>query len=135
MKRKKKHHTKEHEEIGCEFGSDNVFADLGFDDPEEELLKADLISEIASIIKEKGLTQAHAAKIMGITQPRVSTLLKGHSELFAVDTLMHFLNALGQDIKLIIVPKPKNRKRAFSSVCSSSSHTPGMFPIAAKLHK
>lgn len=121
------------EEVSCEYGSDNVFADLGFENPEEELLKADLTSEIADIIKKKKLTQAQAAKIMKITQPRVSSLLKGNTELFSVDTLMHFLNDLGQDIKLIIEPKPKNRKYAYSSIFCPTPHA--NMPVAAKAHK
>jgi predicted XRE-type DNA-binding protein len=70
-----KHKKKQKEKIPFEYGSDNVFADLGFENPEEELLKADLTGEIAEIIKKKKLTQAQAARIMGITQPRVSSLL------------------------------------------------------------
>lgn len=128
MKQKRK------QEIECEYGSNNVFADLGFENPEEELLKADLTSEIANIIKKKNFTQVQAAKIMGITQPRVSSLLKGNTELFSIEALMNFLNALGQDIQLIIKPKPKNRKKAYSSVYRGISNftTNNTFPIAAK---
>ena len=135
MRRIQKPHKEELEKIECEHGSDNVFADLGFENPEEELLKADLIAEIASIIKKKKLTQIQAAKIIGIRQPRISTLLSGRTDLFSVEMLMHFLNALGQDIKLIIVPKPKTRKHAYSSVYQSSSRSLNTVPMAAKSHK
>ncbi|HXF28494.1 MAG TPA: helix-turn-helix transcriptional regulator, partial [Chlamydiales bacterium] len=93
MKNKKGRQRKpEYEE-----GSENVFADLGFENPKDELIKSDLTLEIAKIIKKKNLTQAQAAKIIGVDQPRISSLLRGCLDLFSIDTLMHFLNALGQD--------------------------------------
>ena len=58
-------------------GSGKVFADLGFAEPEEELTKAQLASHIRQIIERRRLTQAAAAKLMGIEQPKVSALLKG----------------------------------------------------------
>ena len=58
-------------------GSDNVFADLGFAAPEEELNKAQLASHIRQIIKRRRLTQAAAAALMEIDQPKVSALLNG----------------------------------------------------------
>lgn len=80
-------------------GSGKVFADLGFAEPEEELTKAQLASHIRQIIERRRLTQAAAAKLMGIEQPKVSALLKGRpnkasegrelpspSRLFRVDT-------------------------------------------------
>ena len=118
-----------------EVGSDNVFADLGFENPAEELLKADLTNEIAKIIKKNHLTQAQAAKIIGVDQPRISSLLRGRTDLFSVEMLMHFLNALGQDIELFIRPKPRNRKHAHSCVCTSSSRSMSNIPIAAKSHR
>lgn len=57
--------------------SGNVFADLGFDRPEEELLKAQLVREIRDIIKYRRLTQAKAAKLLGLKQPDVSMLIAG----------------------------------------------------------
>ena len=58
-------------------GSGNVFADLGFANPEEELLKAKLIREIRSIIKRRKLTQAKAAILLGLKQPDVSSIITG----------------------------------------------------------
>ncbi len=112
MKKKEKIHS-----LDYEIGSDNVFADLGFANSEEELLKSDLTAEIASLIKKKKLTQIEAAKILGVDQPRVSSLLSGRLDLFSVEMIMHFLTALGRDIQVVVTPKPKNRKRAHLSVC------------------
>lgn len=78
------------EKIDYEVGSENVFADLGFDNPEEEIIKSDLTAEIAQIIKKKKLTQDQVAKIVGVDQPRVSSLLRGKLDLFSVESLIHF---------------------------------------------
>ena len=69
-------------------GSGNVFADLGFANPEEELLKAKLIREIRSIIKRRKLTQAKAAVILGLKQPDVSALVTGRVGKFSIDCSM-----------------------------------------------
>lgn len=112
-----------------EIGSENVFADLGFKNPEEEQLKADLTGEIAHLIKKKRLTQAQAAKILGVDQPRVSSLLNGRLDLFSLEMLMQFLQTLGQDIEIKIKPKPRNRKIGLMSVSFSGRVS---VPIAAK---
>ncbi len=115
MKRKVKN-----DNLDYELGSNNVFADLGFENSEEELLKSDLTAEIASVIKKRKLTQTEAAKILGVDQPRISSLLSGRLDLFSVEMIMHFLTALGRDIQVVVTPKPKNRKLAHLSVCFSS---------------
>lgn len=92
--------------------SGNVFADIGIDNAEEELTKAKLVSEIEQIIKKKKLSQVEAAKIMGINQPKVSALLRRKLDGFSVERLIHFLNTLGQDIDIIVRPKPARRKQA-----------------------
>src|SRR3990167_3993700 len=66
--------------IRVEQGSGNVFRDLGFPHPEREQLKADLTLQIYRLIKQRGLTQAEAAEILGIRQPHVSALVRGRSE-------------------------------------------------------
>jgi len=87
-----------------ELGSGNVFADLGFPNPEEELTKAKLVSQINNLIKEKGLTQAVAAKILGTEQSKISNLKRGNWEGFSIERLFRFLNSLGQDIDIEISP-------------------------------
>jgi predicted XRE-type DNA-binding protein len=58
--------------------SGNIFADIGIPNAEEHLAKADLVIGIASLIKSKGLTQAETSKLIGLAQPAVSKLLRGH---------------------------------------------------------
>lgn len=110
MTAKKKQH--EIEDIAFEVSSDNIFADIGIINPDEELTKAELAWEIDHIIKTRKLTQEKAAKIMGINQPKVSALLHRKLSGFSVERLMHFLNQLGQDIDIVVRPKPRNRKNA-----------------------
>lgn len=92
-----------------ETSSGNVFADLGFPNPEKELLKARLTLQIYRIIKHRGLTQAGAGKLLGIKQPHVSNLMRGNSGLFSVERLMEFLTALGQDVEISVGPKRRSR--------------------------
>lgn len=108
-------------EIECEISSGNVFADLGIENAEEELTKAKLVWEIDQIIKKKKLTQVAAAKAMGINQPKVSALMRRKLDGFSVERLMHFLNLLGQDIDIVVRPKPRSRKQAVTNVYHGSS--------------
>jgi predicted XRE-type DNA-binding protein len=91
--------------------SGNVFADLGFAEPEEELTKAQLASHIRQVIKRRRLTQVAAAALMGIDQPKVSALLNGRLANFSSDRLMRLLTALGQDVEIVVKAKPSNRER------------------------
>jgi predicted XRE-type DNA-binding protein len=90
--------------------SGNVFADLGYADPEEALAKAELARRISQIITKRHLTQAQAAEILGVDQPKVSNLMRGKLSGFSTDRLFKFLNALGRDVK-IVIEKPKARTR------------------------
>ena len=85
-------------------GSGNIFADLGFAHPDQELLRARLTLQIYSIIKTRGLTQAEAAKILGIQQPHVSALVRNRAGNFSVGRLIEFLTALGQDVEISVKP-------------------------------
>jgi predicted XRE-type DNA-binding protein len=82
----------------------NVFADLGLPHPERELLRAKLTLEIYRLIRERGLTQAGAGKLLGIRQPHVSVLMRNRSGSFSVERLMEFLVALGQDVEITVRP-------------------------------
>jgi predicted XRE-type DNA-binding protein len=90
--------------IKVENSSGNVFADLGFSHPEQELLKAKLTLEIYRLIKRRDLTQVEAGKILGIKQPHVSALMRNRSGAFSVERLMDFLTALGQDVEISVRP-------------------------------
>lgn len=103
--------NKREAEIQVTPGSGNVFADLGFAEPEEELAKAQLASHIRQIIKRRRLTQMAAASLMGIDQPKVSALLNGRLTNFSSDRLMRLLTALGQDVVITVQAKPRSHPR------------------------
>jgi predicted XRE-type DNA-binding protein len=105
--------TKE-EDIKVTVGSGNVFADLGFENPEQELMKARLTLEIFRLIRERGLTQMQAAEILGIKQPQVSLLMRNRAGSFSVGKLMELLTTLGQDIQIVV--KPAKREHGELSV-------------------
>ena len=73
--------------------SGNVFADLGFDEVEAEHLRirSRLMIQLSKLIDERNLTQAEAAKLFGVTQPRISNLVRGRIDLFSIDTLVDML--------------------------------------------
>ena len=88
-------------------GSDNVFADLGLPNAQQELLKAQLTLQIYRIIKQRGLTQTQAAKALGIKQPHVSLLMRNRAGTFSIGRLIDFLTALGQDVEITVRPTRK----------------------------
>ncbi|MCB5364473.1 XRE family transcriptional regulator [Pusillimonas sp. CC-YST705] len=88
------------EGIDVEASSGNVFADLELPDADKLQIKSGLTVEIAKAICERGLTQAEAAKQMGLTQPKVSSLLRGEFSNFSERKLMDCLNRLGYDIEI-----------------------------------
>ena len=91
--------------------SGNVYADLGFEYPEEELAKAKLVSAIASVMRSQGLSQAKLAPIVGLDQPQISRLLRGQTGGFSSDRLMRILHLLGHDVEITVLPKPLNTDR------------------------
>lgn len=99
--------TRKTNQITFEKGSGNVFADVGFPNPEREQLKAHLTLQIYRIIKERNLTQTQARAILGIKQPHVSALMRNRSGSFSVERLMAFLVALGQDVEISVRPTRK----------------------------
>lgn len=96
------------EDNRVQLSSGNVFADLGLPNPEERLVKAELASKISSLIQQKNLTQIEAAQLLGIDQPKVSALIRGRLSGFSLARLLRFLNALGNDIEIVVKPKPKH---------------------------
>lgn len=98
---------------------DNIFADLGLPNPEERLAKAKLAMQIDYIIRKKRLTQEQAAKTLGVSQPKISALLRGKLAGFSMDRLFKFLMALGQDIEIRIKSKPaRTRRKARTTILS-----------------
>lgn len=92
-------------------GSGNVFADLGVAEPEEELAKVQLASHIREAIKRRRLTQAAAAELVGLDQPKVSALINGRLTGFSSDRLLRCLTSLGQDVDIVVKAPPKSRTR------------------------
>ena len=89
----------------------NVFRDLGFSREESEhlLVRADLLMQVQKRITSKRLTQAEAAKMLRVTQPRVSDLLRGRIDLFSTDTLIDMLASLGIGVRLVLRPSKPRR--------------------------
>ena len=88
----------------------NVFADLGRPGAEVHLLKAKLVSRIDEIIRQRGLKQIDAAKLLGISQPDVSRLLRGNFREYSVDLLLRLLLALGRDVQ-IVIREPRSKRQ------------------------
>ena len=88
-------------------GSGNVFADLGLADADEHLIKAGLVVRIDRIIRQRQLTQAAAAQLIGIDQPKVSAMLAGQFRGYSVERLMRFLVALGHDVEIVVKPRKR----------------------------
>jgi predicted XRE-type DNA-binding protein len=97
--------------------SGNVFADLGFENPEEMLLKAELVRQISKAIKEKGLNQYQAAEVLGIDQPKVSALVRGRFSGYSLERLFKYLNVLGKDLEIVV--KPKTQEISTTKVTTS----------------
>lgn len=87
-----------------EKSSGNVFKDLGLPNSEELLAKAEIACQIGVLIKKKKLSQAKVAKLLKITQPKISLLLNGKLKGFSLEKLLKFLNILGQDVKISTTP-------------------------------
>ncbi len=85
-----------------ERGSGNVFADLDHPDADAHLLKAELVSRINTIVRQRGITQTEAARLLGLTQPDVSRLLRGDFREYSLERLFRLLTALGRDIDIVI---------------------------------
>jgi len=99
-----------------EASSDNVFADLGVPDAAEALAKAELARRICDILSERKLTQSRAAVLLGIDQPKVSALVRGRLEGFSTERLFRFLNALGQDVDIVVRPQRHENGLALTRV-------------------
>jgi predicted XRE-type DNA-binding protein len=77
---------------------------VGVPNAEEHLVKAQLVSKIGTIMKERRLKQVEAAGLFGVRQPDVSKLLRGEFRQFSVERLLRFLVALDQDVEIVVKP-------------------------------
>jgi predicted XRE-type DNA-binding protein len=85
-------------------GTGNVFADLGLPDATNRQTKTRLAMAVNAILKERRLKQADTAAILGIPQPKVSALANYRLDHFSVERIISFLNALNQDVEILIRP-------------------------------
>ena len=96
----------------------NIFADLGLPDAGSHFLKAQIVAEMYRLCNTRKLSQSKAGALMGISQPEVSRLFKGHFPEYSVERLMHFLTAFSRDVEIVVRPsRPKRRagKISFTS--------------------
>ena len=105
--------------IEVEKSSGNVYKDLGFVDASTELAKAEPARRISEVIEERGLTQAEAAKALGVDQPKVSALVRGRLGGFSTERLFKFLNALDREVEIVI--RPVRRKHSATVRVSSGT--------------
>jgi predicted XRE-type DNA-binding protein len=89
--------------------SRNVFKDIGVRDPEEHLVKAQLVFKIDTIMRKRRLKQVEAAALFGVRQPDISKMLRGEFRQFSVERLLRFLVALDQDVEILIRPHRDKR--------------------------
>ena len=103
------------EKVTFEASCGNVFADFGIPDADGHLVKADLAFRIRQLLRERGLTQAEAARLLGTSQARVSELSHGKVGGMTYDRLLGWLNALGSDVQITVVTQaaddPQRRGR------------------------
>jgi predicted XRE-type DNA-binding protein len=97
------------ESVEYEVSSGNVYEDLGFPNAAEMLAKARIVSEIERIIRARKLTQLQAGRLIGIDQPKISALLRGHFQGYSQERLIGFLTKLGMDVEIVVRPKAKKR--------------------------
>ncbi|MCG8276528.1 helix-turn-helix transcriptional regulator [Stenotrophomonas sp. NLF4-10] len=92
------------DENRVEASSGNVFADLGFDDAEAQVLalRADLMAQVERTIRERRMTQVAASKVLGVSQSRVSDLKRGKVEKFSLDMLVTFAARLGKPAEITL---------------------------------
>jgi len=99
-----------------EKGSMNVYADLGVAEAEEMLVKAQLASKIAEIIKLRKLTQTQASSLLGMTQPKLSNMLRGRFRGISETKMLECMTLLGRDVQIVVKPVSRSRKTGHVSV-------------------
>jgi len=97
-------------DFDIEIGAGNVYADLGRKDATAMLVKAQLASRIDAIIKDRKLTQTQAAKLVGLSQPKLSGLLRGQFRGVSETKMLDCLARLGRDIQIVVGPARRSRE-------------------------
>jgi len=99
-----------------EKGSMNIYADLGMADADEMLVKAQLAAKIGEIIKLRKLSQTQAASLLGMTQPKLSNMLRGRFRGISEAKMLECLTLLGRDVQIVVKPVSRSRKTGNVSV-------------------
>lgn len=100
----------------------NVFADLKLPDANAHMLKAQIVAELYRLTQARKLTQARAGEVMGITQPEVSRLFKGHFREYSIDRLITFLTAFNQDVVISVKPRASSGLKGTGCVSFEPAH-------------
>ena len=116
MRKGSKKTMKKDDDPIVERSSGNVFADLGYPNPEEALAKSRLTRVIADILKQRALTQKEAAKLLGVDQPKISRLIRGQFREFSLERLIQFLGALDRRVDIVVRPAKGRRKKEYLNV-------------------
>lgn len=99
-----------------EESSGNVYVDLGIPEADDMLVKASLATKIGEIIKKRHLTQQQAAEILGITQPKLSGMLRGQFRGISEAKMLECLNRLGRDVQIVVRKAPRSHISGRTSV-------------------
>ena len=97
-------------------GSGNVYEDLGFANPAEMQVKANLAYKIGEIIKKRHLTQIQAAEILGMPQPKLSAMLRGQFRGISETKMLNCLNRLGRDVQIVVRKSTRTKTMGRTSV-------------------
>lgn len=97
-------------------GNMNVYADLGVTDADEMLVKAQLATKIAEIIKLRKMTQIQAASLLGMPQPKLSNMLRGRFRGISETKMLECLTLLGRDVQIVIKSASRSRRTGHVSV-------------------
>lgn len=100
----------EGEKIEVFVGSGNVYEDLGLPNSDELFAKGTLVIELQRTVESRRLTQAEAARLMGVDQPKVSRLFRGHFKGFSTQRLLTMLARLGRDIEITVGPQRRSQR-------------------------
>ncbi|MCG3175182.1 MAG: hypothetical protein MOGMAGMI_00104 [Candidatus Omnitrophica bacterium] len=98
----------------------NVFTDIRAAHPERLLARAQVMERIAVILKERGLTQIQAARLLGLSQPKISALVNGKLSQFSLEHLFELINALDRSVEIVIRPKSRGSRTGHTTVSSAA---------------
>lgn len=105
--------------IEIEKSGGNVYADLGLADADEMLVKAKLASKIGEILQDRGWSQVEAAEVLGLPQPKLSNMLRGHFRGISEAKMMECLTRLGRDVRIVIGKQDRKRRAGRVEVVSA----------------